>query len=91
MENLTAEPPLRDVIAQHVHPDVDLVVCEGYKSEPHPKIEVAHAAISTELVLPEGTHLAVVCDFPAKTSAPIFSPDQADAVADLIIERVVRR
>ena len=74
-----------------MRPDVDLIVCEGYKREGHPRIEVARAAVSTELVLSDAELLAVVADFPARTSRPVFSPSDGDAVADLIVERVVRR
>ena len=91
VERVSAEPSLVDVIAAHVRPDVDLVVCEGYKGEPHPKIEVARAAISEELMLRDGELLAVVADFAARTMRPLFAPTDAAKVADLIVDQVLRR
>ncbi len=84
------EPALEEVIARHVRTEVDLVVTEGYKSLAFPKIEVARAAISTELLCRDGELLAVVCDFHPKTLAHVFTPEQADAVAPLVVERVLR-
>lgn len=90
IEQWAQEPPLEEVIARHVRPDVDLVVTEGYKRLGHPKIEVARAALATELLTPDRELLAVVCDFRPGTRAPVFAPEQADAVAALVIERVLR-
>ncbi len=91
VERVEREPSLAEVIARHVRPDVDLIVCEGYKRERHPKIEVARAAVSRELVLSDDDLLAVVADFAPRTTRPVYAPSDADAVADLVAERVMRR
>lgn len=90
VEKVEREPTLDEVIARHVSPAVDLVVCEGYKTAPHPKLEVARAAVSRELVLPDEQLLAVVADFAPATRRPVFSPDDPGAVADLILREIVR-
>lgn len=78
------------MIARHVRPEVDLVVCEGYKRERHPKIEVARASVSRELVLGDDELLAVVADFHPKTSRPVFAPADVDVVAELVVQKVAR-
>jgi molybdopterin-guanine dinucleotide biosynthesis protein B len=91
VERLEREPPLEEVIARHVRPEVDLVVCEGYKREPHPRIEVARAAVSRDLVLADEDLFAVVADFTPPTTRPVYPPDEAGPVAKLIVEQVLRR
>ena len=91
LENAVREPPLRDVLDRYLRDDLDLVITEGYKREPHPKIEVARAAIATTLVSPEEELLAVVCDFAPTTRAPVFTPDRVEEVAELLVTRLVRR
>jgi molybdopterin-guanine dinucleotide biosynthesis protein B len=91
MERWQTEPPLGDVVERHVRRDVDLVITEGYKREPHPKIEVARRAISEELVSPDGELIAVVCDFAPRTTAPVFGLSDAPAVADLLMQRFLGR
>jgi molybdopterin-guanine dinucleotide biosynthesis protein B len=91
MERVDTEPSLSDVIAAHVWPEFDLIVCEGYKQEAHPKIEVAREAVSTELLLRDEDLLAVVADFAPRTTRPVFRPDRADDVAALIVREVLRR
>lgn len=55
---------LRRIVSEHF-PDMDLVVAEGFKGEPGPKIEVLRRAVSREPVCPPrgGGLLALVCDF----------------------------
>jgi len=91
IERWRTEPPLADVIARHVRRDVDLVITEGYKREPHPKIEVARRAISEELISPDDQLVAVVCDFEPHTAAPIFGLGEAEAVADLVMRKFLAR
>jgi molybdopterin-guanine dinucleotide biosynthesis protein B len=91
LERVQSEPSLRQLVAAHVRPDVDLIVCEGFKKESHPKIEVARAAISTELMLGDDELLAVVADFAPRTRRAVFAPDAADAVADLVVRAVLRQ
>jgi molybdopterin-guanine dinucleotide biosynthesis protein B len=91
LERVATEPSLADVIAAHVRPDVDLVVCEGYKREAHPKIEVAREAVSRELMLDDRDLLAVVADFAPRTARPVFAPDRAGEVAELLVHAVLGR
>jgi molybdopterin-guanine dinucleotide biosynthesis protein MobB len=70
--------------------DVDLLVTEGYKREAKPKIEVARAALGTDLMCRGDPHLlAVAADFEMALSVPVFSLEDVGAIADFIERRVI--
>ena len=77
-------------MARYVRPDLDLVVVEGFKHEPLPKIEVARAGLARELVCADDPDLiAVVCDFvPSRDDIPCFALDDAAGVAAFVAARV---
>ena len=79
-------------IARYVRDDLDLLVVEGFKAEPLPKIEVARAALSTELLcLNDRNLVATVTDFPVSPAVPHFGLGDARAIADFILARVGAR
>ena len=86
IDDAETDPSMASVIARYVRSDLDLLVVEGFKHEPLPKIEVARAAISTELVCGADPQLlAVVCDFaPERSDVPRYGLDDAAGVATLI-------
>ena len=72
------------VIAEHFA-GLDLVLTEGFKRGPYPKIEVHRAARSAELLCGPPELLAIVTDEPLAVSAPQFGLEDAGGVADLLI------
>lgn len=86
------EPTLASAIARYVRDDLDLLVVEGFKREPQPKIEVARAALARELVCADDPDLvAIVADFEvARRDVPRFAPSDAAGVAALIAARIGR-
>ena len=70
------------------HP-VDLIVCEDYKQEARPKVEL-RAAPSTELIVRENL-LAVVTDCAPRTARQVFPPDGAEEMAALIVREALCR
>lgn len=80
---------LEGVIARYARDDLDLLVVEGFKAEPLPKIEVARAALSTELLcLNDRNLVATVTDFPVRPDVPHFGLADARAIADLVLSRI---
>jgi molybdopterin-guanine dinucleotide biosynthesis protein B len=80
-----AEPALQEQL-KHLSP-CDLVIVEGYKSEPIPKIEVHRRAGHTPLLFPEDPHVvAVATDEPLDTKLPQLDVDDAEAVARFIVQ-----
>ena len=68
--------------------NIDLVITEGYKFGPAPKIEISRAKRARELACADSMDLiAVVADYPIELEVPRFSFDQADPLADWLIKR----
>lgn len=88
------EQTVSAVLERYARDDLDLVVVEGYKREPLPKIEVARAAITGgELVCGDDPLLiAVVSDFdPPRRDVAHFGFDDHAGVADLLWTKVLGR
>jgi molybdopterin-guanine dinucleotide biosynthesis adapter protein len=63
----------------------DLLLIEGYKRHPFPKIEVYRAANGKSLLHPEDPHIvAIASDVPVETALPRFSLDDMAAIAGFI-------
>ena len=81
----TAEPSLRELLAR-LSP-VDLVIVEGYKAHPHPKLEVHRACIGKPLIHPNDSWIvAVASDVPLPgTELPVISLDDIETIADVLL------
>lgn len=65
----------------------DLVIVEGYKTQPIPKIEVHRRAGNTPLLHPEDANVvAIATDEPLDTALPQLGLDDAEAVARFIVQ-----
>jgi molybdopterin-guanine dinucleotide biosynthesis protein MobB len=82
------EPPLEALLARLA--PVDLVVVEGFKAFPHPKIEVHRAERGTPLLAREDpTIIAVASDEPLPDLAvPVLDLDDVPAIAALVLARL---
>ena len=70
----------------------DLVLVEGFKHAPIPKIEIHRAALGKPLLFSRDRHvIAVATDVPLDTALPQFGLDDAAAVADFIVARALSR
>jgi molybdopterin-guanine dinucleotide biosynthesis protein B len=70
----------------------DLVLVEGFKHAPIPKIEIHRAALGKPLLYPRDRHvIAVVTDVSLDTALPQFGLDDAGAVADFIVAHALSR
>jgi molybdopterin-guanine dinucleotide biosynthesis protein B len=86
-----SELTLDAALARYGRDDLDLIVVEGFKAEPMPKIEVARAALSTELLcLNDRNLVATVTDFEVSPAVPHFGLDDVRAVATFIAARIGR-
>jgi molybdopterin-guanine dinucleotide biosynthesis adapter protein len=68
---------------------VDLVVIEGYKRAPHPKLEVHRAAVGKPLLHPEDPHIvAIASDGPLPHArVPVVMLDDVERIADIVVHR----
>jgi molybdopterin-guanine dinucleotide biosynthesis protein MobB len=82
------EPRLEELLAR-LSP-VDLVLVEGFKREPHPKIEAHRAVTGKPLLAPKNDSIrAVAADGPQPGCAlPVFDLDDTRAIADFILREV---
>jgi molybdopterin-guanine dinucleotide biosynthesis protein B len=78
-----SEPRLHELLAKMA--PVDLVLVEGFKREPHRKIEVHRAANGKPWLFPDDPGIVgIVTDGAVETRLPVVHLDDIDAVAGLI-------
>ena len=82
-----AEPPLDELVA-HMTP-VDLLLVEGWKRHPHPKIEVHRPALGKELIYPGDPHVvAIAADEPLAAPIPLLPLGDPGAIADFMLDHL---
>lgn len=83
-----AEPALPELLAR-MSP-VDLILVEGFKRNPHPKLEVWREGTGKAPLFPEDPHiLAVASDAPAPgCTLPRFAIDDIEAIASFVLGAV---
>ena len=79
------EPDLSELVSSM--DGVDLVLVEGFKSQPGPKIEVLRQGFSEGRLSLGEDLVAVVSEYPVAGDVACFSPDQIEPLADLIVQR----
>ena len=70
---------------------VDLVIIEGFKREPHPKLEVFRAAIGKPLIHPDDPHVVAIasdCELPQARVLRV-GIDDVDAIANILLAHAV--
>ncbi len=83
-----SEPGLPQLLAKMTR--VDLVIVEGFKSQPHRKIEVYRKANGRQFIYPGDPQIAgVVCDTQIETSLPVAHLDDIPAIAALVLNSAV--
>lgn len=85
-----AEPELPDLLARLA--PVDLVVIEGFKRHPHPKIEISRSATGKPYLWPDDpTIVAVAADHPvAGCNRVVLGIDDIAAIADCVQANAAR-
>ena len=78
-----AEPPLSEILTA-LSLEVDLILVEGYKAGPLPKIAVLNPTLKERL--PELSQvIALVGPAPAAGAVPVFSPEDVSAIGAFIL------
>jgi molybdopterin-guanine dinucleotide biosynthesis protein B len=85
-ENRGAAEPSAAELIQHMTP-VDLLIIEGFKREPHPKLEVYRQANGKPLIHPEDPHIVAVASDTAlpEVKLPVLPLDDIRAIADFVL------
>ena len=77
------EPRLPELLVKMA--PVDLVIVEGFKREPHRKIEVHRAANGKPLLFPDDPGVVgIVTDVAVETTLPVAHLDDVEAIAALL-------
>ncbi len=88
VKDLEKEMLLSDIVTKYLS-EYDLVITEGYKRSPFPKIEIFRSDVSkTPLCLKEDGLVAIVTDVKLEIDVPQFSHDDANGVAEFIIRSI---
>jgi len=82
------EPTLPELLS--LLSPVDLVIVEGFKSDPHPKIEVYRAENQKPFLhAQDAAIVAVASDVPVETALPVFHLDDIEKIADMMLAKAV--
>lgn len=89
-DSAVGEPSLAEV-RDRFGADADIVLAEGFKRAPHPKIEVARAEQGGALMLKAGEGLvAVASDFDVDVAVPRLDINAPGKVADFVEETFLK-
>ena len=79
-----AEPTMQELI-HHISP-CDLLLIEGFKREPVPKMEIHRSTVGAPWLFPHDPHIvAVASDQGAETTLPQFDVNDVAAIAGFIV------
>lgn len=80
-----AEPSLSALLRKLT--PVDLVIIEGYKRSPHPKLEVHRAAVGKPLIAPQDPAVVAIATDTALPSAkiPVVALDDIERITDILL------
>jgi molybdopterin-guanine dinucleotide biosynthesis protein MobB len=82
------EPSLGELVARMA--PVDLLLIEGFKREPHPKLEVHRPSVGKPFLYPDDPHIVAIASDAALTAPlPVLPLADVAAIADFILERMV--
>ena len=79
------EPSLKELLGRLA--PVDLVIVEGYKAQPHPKLEVHRAGLGKPLIYPDDSWIvAVASDLPLPgTELPVIGLNDIETIVDMML------
>ncbi len=85
------EPPLEELLAK-LRP-ADLVIIEGFKRHPHPKLEIYRASVGKPLIYPQDDCVvAIASDAPLPNAQlPVLMLDDIEGIANVLQAEAVPR
>lgn len=91
VKDVKKEWPPERLISSYLH-DADIVITEGYKKGPFPKIEVLRKALSASPVcIADKNLLAIATDAKIKAKVPLFDINDHKKVAAFIEKTIIKR
>jgi len=90
IRNVPEEMDLKELVTRYFWQE-DVVLAEGFKRSPFPKIEVFRSAVEPLPICTVHDHLvAMVTDDPVETEVPVFGFRQVEQVAGFIEDRYLK-
>jgi molybdopterin-guanine dinucleotide biosynthesis protein MobB len=86
---LGERPPLNELVAQMAPADV--ILAEGFKADPHPKLEICRDRSSPLIAREDRSIFAVVSPDPATVAdcpCPVLARQELSAIADLLLRQI---
>jgi molybdopterin-guanine dinucleotide biosynthesis protein MobB len=81
------EPSFDELVARMA--PVDLLLVEGFKREPHPKLEVHRPSVGKSFLYPDDPHIVgIASDALLAAPLPVLPLADVAAIADFILERM---
>jgi molybdopterin-guanine dinucleotide biosynthesis protein B len=81
------EPSLDELVSRMA--PVDLLLIEGFKREPHPKLEVHRPSVGKPFLYPDDAHIVGIASDAALTAPlPVLPLADVAAIADFILVRM---
>lgn len=82
-----SEPSVEELIKRMT--PVDLLIIEGFKDHPHPKLEIHRPDIGKPMLWPQDPHIVAVASTAALPDLPLplLNLDDIEAIADFILEQ----
>ena len=90
IEDVSKDYELSELRDRYIR-DVDIILSEGFKRNPHPKIEVVRSEMKHDpLSSREDNLIAIVSDDPVDRGVPCLDIDDIPGVADFIEDRFLK-
>jgi molybdopterin-guanine dinucleotide biosynthesis protein B len=84
IEDTGADLDIGELRDRYIH-NVDIILTEGFKGNPYPKIEVSRSVLKRELLSSKDDNLiAVASDGPLETDANLFDINDIEGIVDLV-------
>lgn len=78
------EPSLEDLLARMA--PIDLLLVEGFKAHPHPKLEVHRPAVGKPFLYPGDAHIVgIASDVALEAPLPVLALEDVGGIADFIM------
>ena len=91
IQDVPADTPV-EILVSRFFQDFDLVLAEGYKDSPLPKIEVFKSTVYDKPLQDPGENLfATVSDVRIRPNLPWFKPDNFEELVVFILEKILQR
>lgn len=90
IENVKKDHKIAELRNRYIR-DVDIILAEGYKGNPHPKIEVSRAEMKQGLLCTKKDNLiAIVSDQRLNIGVPCLDINDVSGLVDIIEERFLK-